>query len=161
MLCTEEQQTMYWFSTSASDPSRPKKPTPTNCGIADEAIGQCILLVEDEPDILNIGKSALEKAGYRVLSAINGDVALVMLSTGLTIDLLITDIIMPGVLDGFGLARRVRDIFPNIPIIYTTGFSGVTAVRSKGAPFGATLQKPWKPKALIDLVDSTLRPVTC
>ena len=116
-----------------------------------------ILLVDDERDILDIGVMALREAGYAVQPAANGDIALVLIEQGLPFRLLITDVVMPGILDGYGLARRARAYDPALPIIYTTGFAGVASVRSPGAPHGDTLQKPWRPSELLKLVNAVLR----
>jgi two-component system, cell cycle sensor histidine kinase and response regulator CckA len=116
-----------------------------------------ILLVDDERDILELGVTALREAGYAVQPASNGDIALVLIEQGVHFRLLITDIVMPGVLDGFALARRARDVDPSLPIIYTTGFARVASVRSPGAPYGDTLRKPWRPSELLKVVAGVLR----
>jgi DNA-binding NtrC family response regulator len=116
-----------------------------------------ILLVDDERDILEIGVMALREAGYAVQPAANGDIALVLIEQGVPFRLLITDVVMPGILDGFALARRAREVDPSLPIIYTTGFARVASVRSPGAPHGDTLQKPWRPSELLRLVAAVLR----
>lgn len=116
-----------------------------------------ILLVDDERDILELGALALREAGWEVQAAANGDIALVLLEQRLGFRLLITDVVMPGVLDGYSLARRAREIDPNLPIIYMTGFSGVALVRSPGAPAGDMLQKPWKPSELLRVVGALLK----
>jgi DNA-binding NtrC family response regulator len=121
-------------------------------------IGTEILLVDDERDILEIGLSTLRDAGYLVQPAANGDIALVLIEQGLTFRLLITDIVMPGLLDGYALARRAREADPALRIIYSTGFSRVAAIRSPGAPHGDTLIKPWKPSDLLKLVGTVLQP---
>jgi CheY-like chemotaxis protein len=72
-----------------------------------------ILVVEDEEAILDLAVSILRDEGYRVTSAINGDVALVILQQGLPFRLLITDIAMPGLLDGYALARKARELQPD------------------------------------------------
>ena len=111
-----------------------------------------ILLVDDEEDVLVIADEILRQAGYRSQPAISGDVALIMLQQGLRFRLLITDIILPGVLDGFALARRAREFCPGIPIIYTTGYCAAAQVRSRGAPRGETLAKPGRAEALLATV---------
>jgi CheY-like chemotaxis protein len=116
-----------------------------------------ILLVDDERDILELGAMALREAGYEVQPAANGDIALVLMEQGLGFKLLVTDVVMPGVLDGYALARRAREIDPHIPIIYTTGFSHVASIRAPGAPAGEVLVKPWRPSALLRLVSTVLR----
>jgi len=116
-----------------------------------------ILLVEDERDILEIGVEVLRDAGYAVQPAGNGDIALVFIEQGLRFRLLVTDIVMPGVLDGYALARRAREMQPRVAIIYTTGFSRVASIRSPGAPHGSTLVKPWKPSDLLKAVGAAIR----
>ncbi len=116
-----------------------------------------ILLVDDERDVLEIGLEALRQGGYAVQGAANGDIALVLMEQGLRFRLLVTDIIMPGLLDGYALARRARELRPGLRLIYSTGFSRVATIRSPGAPHGETLQKPWKPDELVRLVGQVLR----
>jgi DNA-binding NtrC family response regulator len=115
-----------------------------------------ILLVDDEPDILDLAAMLLRDAGYQVSPALNGDIAMILIEEGLPFRLLVTDIIMPGLLDGFALARKVREALPNIRIIYTTGYSGAASIRSRGAPFGDTLVKPWMPRNLLEIVANTM-----
>jgi two-component system, cell cycle sensor histidine kinase and response regulator CckA len=118
--------------------------------------GPDILLVDDERDILEMATIVLRDAGYTVQPASNGDIALVLIEQGLAFRLLVTDVVMPGELDGYALARRAREHEPGLRIIYTTGFSRVAAIRSPGAPPGQTLPKPWKPSELLRLVASIL-----
>ncbi len=115
-----------------------------------------ILLVDDEEDVLCIAAEILRQAGYRLQTAINGDVALIMLQQGLPFRLLVTDIVLPGLLDGFALARRARELCPGIPIIYMTAYLPVAHIRGRGAPYGETLAKPWRAEALLALVASLL-----
>jgi CheY-like chemotaxis protein len=117
-----------------------------------------ILLVDDERDILELGLLSLREAGYAVQGAANGDIALVLVEQGLPFRLLVTDIVMPGLLDGYALARRARQLRPSLRVIYSTGFSRVAAIRAPGAPLGLTLQKPWRPHDLLRLVEQVLRP---
>ena len=116
-----------------------------------------ILLVEDEEDVLRVVTEILRQAGYRSQPAISGDVALIMLQQGLRFRLLITDIVLPGSLDGFGLARQAREFCPGIPIIYMTAYLPVAHVRARGAPYGETLAKPWRAETLLTMVASALR----
>ncbi len=116
-----------------------------------------ILLVDDDDDILDIGIAALRAAGFEPLPAISADVALILLEQGLPFDLLITDVVMPGMLDGFALARRARDLLPALRIIYTTGYAGSASVRAPGAPFGETLVKPWRINDLVAAAQRAMR----
>jgi CheY-like chemotaxis protein len=115
-----------------------------------------ILLVDDEADILDLGALALNKAGYSVQAAISGDVAFILIEQGLRFDLLITDVVMPGLLDGFALARKARRIIPDLPIVYATGFMRGAALRNSGVPDGQLLIKPWRRAELLQAVGAAL-----
>jgi DNA-binding NtrC family response regulator len=115
-----------------------------------------ILLVDDERDILELGLMALREAGYVVQGAASGDIAMVLVEQGLPFRLLVTDIVMPGLLDGYALARRAHQLRPGLRVIYSTGFSRVASIRAPGAPAGETLQKPWRPNQLLRLVAQVL-----
>ncbi|HUB97371.1 MAG TPA: response regulator [Stellaceae bacterium] len=115
-----------------------------------------ILFVDDQRDVLDVGVLTLKEEGYQVTPAASGDIALVILEQGIRYRLLITDVVLPGVLDGFALAHRAKQLVPAIQIIYTTGYGGIVNVRSQGAPYGEVLAKPWKPGELIGLVSKAV-----
>jgi CheY-like chemotaxis protein len=115
-----------------------------------------ILLVDDERDILDLGMAALRGAGYSVQQAISGDIAFLLIQQGLLFNLLVTDIVMPGQLDGFGLAKKVREVIPAMPIVYSTGFARAADMRTKDAPDGCLLIKPWRQRDLLAAVGSAM-----
>jgi DNA-binding NtrC family response regulator len=117
-----------------------------------------ILLVDDERDILELGMLTLREAGYTVQSAISGDIAMVLIEEGLHFDLLITDIVMPGQLDGFALARKVKEYVPQAGIVYATGYSRAFHMRTQGVPEGQLLLKPWRLDELLAVVDAAMSP---
>jgi len=81
-----------------------------------------ILVVDDNADVNETTSSLLERAGYDVLRADNADEALEILGSGKKVDLLFSDIVMPGDLSGVDLARRVRTDYPRIHILLTSGY---------------------------------------
>ena len=115
------------------------------------------ILVADDEAILELILTILRDEGYRVTPAINGDVALVILQQRLPFQLLITDIAMPGLLDGYALARKARELRPEMQTIYMTGFASMASVRSRGAPYGQTIVKPWTTQVLLAAVASVIR----
>jgi DNA-binding NtrC family response regulator len=115
-----------------------------------------VLLVEDDEPFLRALTENLRAEGYLAQPAINGDVALVLLQQQVPFRLLITDIILPGLLDGFALARRAREFYPGIPIIYSTGYVEVAHIRAHGAPYGEMLVKPWKLDAMLTAISTAL-----
>src|SRR5215469_14116839 len=112
-------------------------------------IGGCmtqpkILLVDDDQDVLDLGIAILRRTGYRAVPANSGMMAEALLEQGVTFQALITDLVMPGPLDGFALARRARDLDPEIQLIYTTGYGNRARAGSGAAPPGEILPKPWR-----------------
>lgn len=85
--------------------------------------GESILLVEDEEQIRAVGQAALESAGYRVHLAHDGDDAMKQLEALGELDLLISDLKMPGSLSGEQLITLVRQTRPNLPVLMITGYS--------------------------------------
>jgi two-component system, response regulator PdtaR len=80
-----------------------------------------VLIVEDEILIREVVKDELEQSGYSVLMASNADAAIAILEARQDIHLVFTDIDMPGSMDGLKLAACVRDRWPPVHIIVTTG----------------------------------------
>lgn len=81
-----------------------------------------VLLVEDNPDVASASAALLEELGYVVRWAPDADSALRELEAN-GIDLVFSDIVMPGKMDGIGLARAIRDKYPKMPIVLATGYS--------------------------------------
>lgn len=84
--------------------------------------GGTILLVDDEQALLDIASTFLHKLGYQTLRACDAAHALRVMESCETVDLMITDIIMPGGMNGVELAQRVKTLHPSTRIIYTSGF---------------------------------------
>jgi CheY-like chemotaxis protein len=81
-----------------------------------------VLVVDDEPPIVEFVRRVLETTGYEVASAESGQQALEIATGGGPFDALVTDLIMPG-MNGDELARRLRASFPDLKVLYLTGFS--------------------------------------
>jgi DNA-binding NtrC family response regulator len=80
-----------------------------------------ILSVEDDPDVRELVDTVLAKAGFRVMSAATAEAALRFLEGDEPIDLLLTDVVMPG-MNGMGLARVARRLRPQLRVLYTSGY---------------------------------------
>ncbi len=121
------------------------------------AVGvETILLVEDEDQVRNLAVQALSRQGYQVLAVANGDRALEILAASPAVDLLITDVVLPG-MNGPALARRVRAIQPRVPVLYTSGYTRDVilhrGVLDDGADF---LPKPYSVSQLVHRVREML-----
>lgn len=103
--------------------------------------GKRILLVEDDECVRALVEAQLDMLGYEVVSAGDADGAIGALATSAGIDLVMTDVLMPGELDGVGLAARVRERWPGLPILFASGDSANAArAIALGAPH---LTKPY------------------
>jgi CheY-like chemotaxis protein len=88
------------------------------------AVLPTVLFVEDESLLRETVAEYLADCGYHVLEAADGDKARDILDSGATIDLVFSDVRMPGQMDGFALAQWIRQYRPNIPVILTSGYAG-------------------------------------
>jgi PAS domain S-box-containing protein len=95
--------------------------------------GETILVVEDNPDVRRLTVERLKMLSYRVLEADNAISALALLETGEPVDLVFSDIIMPGGMSGFDLARKIRETRPSQRILLTSGFAGEIARAGRDA----------------------------
>ena len=119
--------------------------------------GETVLVVEDEPTLLLLLQEELEHLGYDVLSAISGQAALDVIRSGARVDLVITDVVMPGGIGGFELAALIRDTSPDAAILYMTG-NGQLPDNAADHPPAPLLQKPCPPRELAVAVRSALQP---
>jgi two-component system NtrC family sensor kinase len=105
-----------------------------------EAAGT-VLLVEDNADVAEVGAGYLRQLGYRVRSVANAQAAIAALRLDADVDLVFSDILMPGGMNGLELASEIAEHFPGIPVLLTTGYSASAqdAVR-QGV---VVLQKPY------------------
>jgi len=87
--------------------------------------GETILVVEDDPEVRQVAVATLETLGFSVREAETGDEAAAMLERGDRVRLLLSDVRMPGVLNGLDLARRVRREWPSIDVVLTSGYADV------------------------------------
>jgi DNA-binding NtrC family response regulator len=110
-----------------------------------------ILVVEDELSLLAVTGAFLAENGYAVSSASTAAGALTLLETR-TIDVLLTDIVMPGEINGFELARQAMLIHPGLKVIYCTGRSDLEPEQI-GHTFGPLLKKPYANSRLMALLE--------
>ena len=102
--------------------------------------GGTVLLVEDNPEVAAISISLLEQLGYSVRRVADAETALREIDRD-AIDLVFSDIVMPGKMDGLALARRLREIRPNLPVLLATGYSDAAANVRGDFPI---LRKPYE-----------------
>ena len=115
-----------------------------------------ILVVEDDDDVRDVAVLCLGDAGYRVLTAASGDLALPIIAGEERVDLLFSDVVMPGALNGFALARRAIALRPTLKVLLTTGYADQIAANETLVARGDLLAKPYRLGDLIDRVDERL-----
>jgi two-component system cell cycle sensor histidine kinase/response regulator CckA len=122
-----------------------------------EPMRETILVVDDEPGIRGLIRKILRREHYNVLEAVSGEDALtVALSQAGSIQLLLTDVIMPG-LSGPELARRMCEASPDLKVLFISGYVGEDGTLPEKLPFGFTfLPKPFTLGALVNKVRETL-----
>jgi DNA-binding NtrC family response regulator len=109
-----------------------------------------ILVVEDELFIRMFISEALRDEGFTVIEAFNADEAMNILAAGKSVDLIFSDVRMPGTLDGIGLLRSVSAGAPNVPVILTSGHLDPAVAIAEGA--SRFLRKPYDIQEVLDLV---------
>ena len=100
-----------------------------------------VLLVEDNPDVASVSISLLEQLGYRVRRVGDAEAALRELEQRDGVDLVFSDIVMPGKMDGLALAHRLREIRPDMPVLLATGYSDAASNVRGDFPI---LRKPYE-----------------
>jgi CheY-like chemotaxis protein len=116
-----------------------------------------ILIVDDESELLDISVSYLAARGYSLFSAHSGVEALKLLKDKGTVDVLVTDIVMGGGMDGMELAQAVRGLYPQTRIIYSSGFpADALSTRSLPLADSLVLQKPYRLSELGASIDQAL-----
>ncbi|WP_109143145.1 PAS domain-containing sensor histidine kinase [Bradyrhizobium sp. SUTN9-2] len=106
---------------------------------------ETVLIVEDDPFVRSSVIRRVEALGYRVVAAVNGKDALQQLQGDPGIDLLFTDIVMPGGMSGWELADQARRVRPGLPVLFTSGYALETLVEQGRAQARAVvLTKPYR-----------------
>lgn len=114
-----------------------------------------ILLAEDDEAMRNFLEMALRRAGHEVVAATDGLEALAALDSDESFDLLLTDIVMPG-MDGIELSRTATKRHPKLKVMFITGFAGVARSHSAADKNAHILSKPFHLGDLVTQVDALL-----
>ncbi len=118
-----------------------------------------ILLVDDHDLVRTAVTANLESLNYRVLTADRGPAAMLLLESAEPIDLLFTDVVMPGGLSGAEVARRARALRPSIKVLFTSGFTSTALVQNgRLEPGVELLMKPYDLSELVATLKRILEP---
>jgi len=112
---------------------------------------ETILVVEDEPEVADVSRAMLNKLGYRTRQAADARGALEVLADDPAIDLVLSDVMMPGGMSGVQLARTIRQRYPGVAVLLTSGYGGAAEeVRAVGVP---SIAKPYQ----LDVLNERIR----
>jgi len=114
-----------------------------------------ILVVEDNPDVRRVAVSLLEQLGYRAIEVETAAAALEVIASGKHVDLVFSDVVLPGPADGLALARTLAQRYPQIPVVLTTGYTKVF----DADPEFPVLRKPYQISTLGRVIHDALKPV--
>lgn len=118
---------------------------------------ETILVVEDDPNVRATVVDTLTELGYNVLKASDAQSALNVLESGVHVDLLFSDVVMPGPLRSVDMARRAREMLPSLEVLFTSGYSENAIVHGGRLDAGvALISKPYRRDALARKVRSML-----
>jgi CheY-like chemotaxis protein len=128
------------------------------CAVASDASpgqGETVLLVEDDALVRGAMAATLVELGYQVLEAEDADAALAAFKVAAGVDAVVTDLTMPGSMDGLELVETVRARSPELPVVLVTGH--LDPLRERRLPDGVTfLQKPCTRVQLADALQRAL-----
>jgi signal transduction histidine kinase/CheY-like chemotaxis protein len=134
----------------------------TSPDLLTQSAGGTVLVVEDDPDVRSLVLAQLEDLGYATLAATNGPEALNLLREHKNhVDLLLTDVVMPGGMTGVELVRAVRALRPQLPAILTSGYTSggpiISSTSEADPPENLpTLSKPYQQEELAQAVVQAL-----
>ncbi|WLH97716.1 ATP-binding protein [Pseudomonas hefeiensis] len=118
---------------------------------------ETILVVEDNEEVRRASVELLEQSGYRTLTAANADAAMELLLEGVSVDLIFTDVVMPGLIKSSDLAAWAKVQAPPVPVLFTSGHTrDIISRNHQLSPDTHLLSKPYGPEALITMVRTVL-----
>jgi PAS domain S-box-containing protein len=126
-------------------------------GKAGDLQGVKVLLVEDHPGVREVAVKQLEEFGCEVIQAHDGHAALALLKQGKPVDLLFTDIVMPGGMTGVDLARHATELRPGLKVLFTSGFAESALQGDQNQLAGGNfLSKPYRKQDLLRRIREVL-----
>jgi PAS domain S-box-containing protein len=115
-----------------------------------------VLVVEDDPDVRELVVEVLESLGYDTVTAASGPLALNLLESGMAVDVVVSDVVMPDGMSGFQLARAIRRRLPRLAIVLTSGMTRLAAAAEDAMQGLPILHKPYRCEDLAQAIDAAL-----
>lgn len=141
--------TVRLYLPRSTDQRQPVEPANNPLPLRPTRGNETVLVVEDDEPVLDMAVESLKELGYRVLTAQNARQALAVLETGEPIDILFSDVVMPGGMNGVQLAIEARRLRPSLKILLTSGYTAAALVAQHGLETNVPLlEKPYRPQEL-------------
>lgn len=118
-----------------------------------------VLVVEDDPFIRMDVAQHLRACGFAVIEADDGESALDAIAAGARVDVVFSDVEMPGAIDGLGLARWLREHRPGLPILLATGHEPALKLAAELCDHGPPMSKPYDAHALATRLSGLVEPL--
>ncbi|NNE54118.1 MAG: PAS domain S-box protein [Sulfitobacter sp.] len=134
-----------YFPAVDGSPQVPGETEQGALALSEIGAGRRVLVVEDNPKVRKLAVQRMRDLGFETYEAESGDIALAMLEKGLQVDLIFSDLVMPGRLNGYELAAEVNRLHPELKILLTSGYASdvVTGAMAHDRPF-EILHKPYR-----------------
>ena len=118
---------------------------------------ESVLLVEDDPSVLQVIKRQLSGAGYVVHAYSRSEIALADIRAGLMPSVIVTDVVMPGEFQGPDLAREINELLPEVPVVFISGYpTGFGFEHEKSFSDHALISKPVRKELLISAIGDAI-----
>jgi PAS domain S-box-containing protein len=140
---------------SAANDAQGGNEAPSTAGAKSRSDKPCVLVVEDNDDVRELAEQVLGMEGYAVQSAPSGEQAMDLLRKGARVELLFTDVIMPGGMNGLELVEQARNLKPGLPVLVTTGYMDELPQGGRGGGLDI-LAKPYRQEDLLERVKKAL-----
>lgn len=148
--------TFELYFCAMENPS-PRSHEPVRAETIIDGQGAKILIAEDEAGVLTVLSQTLQNSGYDVVTAQSGDDALEVYEKVGGFDLLLTDIVMPGTIQGPELSKRIREIDDTLPVVFMSGYASESTIHGNGLRSeDIRLMKPVGKKELIQAIEEAL-----
>ncbi len=148
---------MFLPSEKCADDDGTLKDASQQSVLGQEPASGTILVVEDQHDVREIAVCLLEDLGFLVVEAVDVDSAINQLETNKDIDLVFTDVVMPGGKSGLDLGKVIRAEWPDLPVVFTTGYAEADALREGDVRTAQNLvTKPYRRDDLAKIIGGAL-----
>ncbi|UVF21356.1 histidine kinase famiy protein [Microvirga terrae] len=145
------------FPAAETQAQVPRQPVKNLAQAEPRGHAETILVVEDSNDVLDLAREHLTALGYTILTARDADEALAVFDRAESrIDLLFTDLVMPGSMNGLALADAIRERLPGIGVLLTTGYNDDLLTEGKASAGADVIGKPYRRSDLADRVRAAL-----